>query len=223
MERLNGEKDEGRKARKERSGRACVPDFWSPFNDIPEENEWRRRAPDGRDGVGFSWRANGEIGSHRAGRCGCVFVESHSPACISPCARRILVSSSISLYSSVLRKYVSIHIYARSCYTVRPNNTRVRRSISIWLPEMRLTGPCGFVRITRKNMARVRIRTELYSPLSGWYQTRFRRWSTVSHAKWENDGQDWRMKSLIFREENYSLRIFTSSSHNHRCIESILN
>lgn len=182
--------------------------FLEPFNDIPEENEWRRRAPDGRNGVGFSWRrmANRVAQSWKMRLC---VLESHSPACISPCARRILVSSSISLCSSVLRKYVSIHIYARSCYIVRPNNTRVRRSISIWLPEMRLTGPCGFVRITRKNMARVRVRMELYSPLSGWYQTRFRRWSTISPAKWENGGQDWRMKDFIFRAENY-LRIFIS-------------
>lgn len=36
--------------------------FLEPFNDIPEEKEWRRRAPDGRNGVGFSWRANGESG-----------------------------------------------------------------------------------------------------------------------------------------------------------------
>lgn len=132
-------------------------------------------------------------------------LESHSPACISPCSPYscfLPPSPSISLFS--VSTCLSTYIYARtrSCYTVRPNNTRVRRSISIWLPEMRLTGPCGFVRISRKNMARVRVRIELYSPLSGWYQTRFRRWSTVSPAKWKNAGQDWRMKGLIFRAEN---------------------
>lgn len=183
MERLNGEKDEGRKARKQRSGRACVPDFWSRSMIFPKrtnEGGGLRMAAMELDLAGGRM-ANRVAQSWKMRLC---VLESHSPACISPCARRILVSSSSSLHSSVLRKYVSIHIYARSCYTVRPNNTRVRRSISIWLPEMRLTGPCGFVRITRKNMARVRVRMELYSPLSGWYQTRFLRWSTVSPMKW---------------------------------------
>ncbi|EFN60713.1 hypothetical protein EAG_09352 [Camponotus floridanus] len=71
MERLNGEKDEGRKARKERSGRACVPDFWSRSMIFPKRtNEGRglRMAAMELDLAGGEWR----IGSHRVGRCGCV-------------------------------------------------------------------------------------------------------------------------------------------------------
>lgn len=36
--------------------------FLKAFNDIPEEKERRRMAPDGRNEVGFSWRLDGEPG-----------------------------------------------------------------------------------------------------------------------------------------------------------------
>lgn len=96
MERLNGEKDGGKEGEEGAVGSGVRSRFLEPFNDIPEENEWRRRTPDGRNGVGFSWRrmANRVAQSWKMRLC---VLESHSPACISPCARRILVSSSISL------------------------------------------------------------------------------------------------------------------------------
>lgn len=85
MERLNGEKDEGRKARKERSGRACVPDFWSRSMIFPKrtnEGGGLRMAAMELDLAGGEWR----IGSHRVGRCGCVF----SSLILQPAFLRVL-------------------------------------------------------------------------------------------------------------------------------------
>lgn len=138
------EEDEGRRVAAEPGVRSR---FLEPFNDIPEENEWRRRAPDGRNRVGFSWRADGKPGrTELEDAAVCSRVSFSSP--------RSFLRLSLSLFHCPLPVSTCLHTRARSCYIMRPNGIRVHRSIFIWLPEMRLTGPCGFARAIRKNIAR---------------------------------------------------------------------
>ncbi|KYN20675.1 hypothetical protein ALC57_06992 [Trachymyrmex cornetzi] len=89
--RLNGEEEEDG-SREWRSGRAYVPDFWSRSMIFPKRTN---------EGGGLRW----QTGSHRAGRCGCVF----SSLILFPCAQfdsfKCLMRK---LHSRVARSHVSI-------------------------------------------------------------------------------------------------------------------
>jgi len=124
--------------------------FLEPFNDIPEENEGGglRMAAMELDFAGRRM-ANRVARSWKMRLC---VLESHSLPYF-PRARRVPLPY-LSFPLSILRKYVSIYICARDhvipCDRIVSGCTD--RSLSD--SEMRLTGPCGFVRTIRKNTAR---------------------------------------------------------------------
>lgn len=225
MEGLNGERDEGRKTRKESVGSGVRSRFLEPFNDIPEENEWRRRAPDGRNGVGFSWRANGESGRTEledAAVCSRVsFSSLHFPVLVVFLFPFLSLSFFLSFLSLPLSLFsvstcLSTYIRARDriilCDRIIP--VCAGRSLSDF-PRCGWQVRVGLCESSGKIWLAFAFEWNcIFLSLALWYQTRFWRWSTVSPAKWENGGQDWRMKGLISRAENYSLRISIFSSHN---------
>lgn len=69
-----------------------------------------------------------------------------------PAHAAMLFQPSFPLSLSILRKYVSIYICARD--HVIPCDRIIPECTGRSLPEMQLTGPCGFVRTIRKNIAR---------------------------------------------------------------------
>lgn len=76
--------------------------FLKAFNDIPEEKERRRRAPDGRNEVGFSCRLDGEPGRTELGDVSVCCSLSFSPR-TSSLSPSVSFPFSPYLYSVYLR------------------------------------------------------------------------------------------------------------------------
>ena len=196
-----GKRMRGRRRRR-RKQRAAVGSgvrsrFLKPFNDILEENEWRRRAPDGRNGVGFSWRADGKPGrTELEDAAVCSRVSFSSPYfSLSPLAAFLFYLSLFFTLYSPRRKYMSIYRRARDhvipcdwivfgCTGRSLSDSRDAIDRSVWVcvnhPEKYSSRGTKFCYI-----------------LLSLVSMRFGCWSTVSLAKRQNDKRDWQAKHLI--------------------------
>lgn len=130
-ETKEGSKDEAREMREKEkpSGRACVPDFWSRsmiFSKRTNEGGGLRMAAMELDLAG-GLMANRVAWSWKMRLCA---LESRSLPRFSPrSVSSFILSLLLPLFSVSMCLY--LHAHMLSCYTERPNSTRVRRSISI--------------------------------------------------------------------------------------------